>query len=122
MYKIIFAVVFIFVGLLNAQSIDSTNNEVNIFPDSNFVKTDSLLTNDSLLVQIKPDSIAPIYSTVLTSNSFVISNNDLLHNDYKYAGDYLRLFPFNFIKDLGFTGQPNETFLYGVGDNSISYL
>ena len=44
MYKIIFAVVFIFVGLLNAQSIDSTNNEVNIFPDSNFVKTDSLLT------------------------------------------------------------------------------
>ncbi|MFZ1280708.1 MAG: TonB-dependent receptor plug domain-containing protein, partial [Ignavibacteriaceae bacterium] len=41
---------------------------------------------------------------------------------YKYAGDYLRLFPFNFIKDLGFTGQPNETFLYGVGDNSISYL
>ncbi len=74
------------------------------------------------MVQIKPDSIAPIYSTVLTSNSFVISNNDLLHNDYKYAGDYLRLFPFNFIKDLGFTGQPNETFLYGVGDNSISYL
>ena len=122
MYKKILLLLFIFVGLLNAQSVDSTNNKINIFPDSSFAKTDSLLTNDSLLVQIKPDSIAPIYSTVLTSNSFVISNNDLLHNDYKYAGDYLRLFPFNFIKDLGFTGQPNETFLYGVGDNSISYL
>ncbi len=34
----------------------------------------------------------------------------------------MRLFPLNFTKDLGFTGQPNETFLYGVGDNSISYL
>lgn len=122
MYKIILSVVFVFVGLLNAQSVDSTNNKINIFSDSSFTKTDSLLINDSLLVQIKPDSIAPIYSTILTKNSFVISKNDLLHNDYKYTGDFLRSFPFNFLKDLGFTGQPNETFLYGVGDNSISYL
>lgn len=122
MYKIILSLVFIVSGYLNAQSIDSTNNEVSLFPDSNFVKTDSLKLSDSLLTKIKPDSIAPIYSTVLANNSFVISNNDLLHNDYKYTGDYMRLFPFNFIKDLGFTGQPNETFLYGVGNNSISYL
>ena len=122
MYKVILSVVFIFVGYLSAQSIDSTNYKVNIFPDSNFVKTDSLKLSDSLLTRMRPDSIAPIYSTVLFNNSFVINNNDLLHNDYKYTGDYLRLFPFNFIKDLGFTGQPNETFLYGVGNNSISYL
>jgi len=122
MYKIILSVVFVFVGLLNAQSVHSTNNKINIFSDSSFTKTDSLLINDSLLVQIKPDSIAPIYSTILTKNSFVISKNYLLHNDYKYTGDFLRSFPFNFLKDLGFTGQPNETFLYGVGDNSISYL
>jgi outer membrane receptor protein involved in Fe transport len=73
-------------------------------------------------VQIKPDSIAPIYSTILTEKSFILSSDELSHNDYKYTGDYLRSFQFNFIKDLGFTGQPNETFIYGVGDNSINYL
>lgn len=122
MYKIIFAVVFSFVGLLNAQSIDSTTNKINIIPDSSFFNPDSLLINDSLQVQIKPDSIAPIYSTILSDKSFVLSNDDLLHNDYKYTGDFLRLFPLSFVKDYGFTGQPNETFLYGVGNNSISYL
>ncbi len=122
MYKRILLLIFIFVGFLNAQTIDSTSIKANIFPDSGVAKTDSLLLNDSLLVQIKPDSIAPIYSNILTDKSYIISNDELLHNDYKYAGDYLRLFPFNFIKDLGFTGQSNETFLYGVGNNSISYL
>ncbi|HEX9251870.1 MAG TPA: putative porin, partial [Ignavibacteriaceae bacterium] len=42
--------------------------------------------------------------------------------EYQYTGDYLRLYPFNFIKNLGFTGQPNETFLYGVGNDAVSYL
>ena len=42
--------------------------------------------------------------------------------EYQYTGDYLRVHPFNFIKDLGFTGQPNETFIYGVGNNAVSYL
>jgi hypothetical protein len=46
----------------------------------------------------------------------------MLKSDYRYTGDYLKLFPFNFTKDLGFIGQPNETFLYGVGNNGISYL
>ncbi|MBK7629265.1 MAG: TonB-dependent receptor plug domain-containing protein [Ignavibacteriales bacterium] len=45
-----------------------------------------------------------------------------MKQEYQYSGDYLRAYPFNFIKDLGFTGQPNETFIYGVGNNAISYL
>jgi hypothetical protein len=122
MFKSILIFVLLYVGFINSQSIDSTKSLIFIAPDSNFVKVDSLLLSDSLLAVVKPDSIAPIYSLILSKNSFIISNDDLSHNDYKYTGDYLRLFPFNFIKDLGFTGQPNETFLYGVGDNSISYL
>lgn len=122
MYKIIFTVVFLLFEFLNAQSIDSIKVRSDEFTDSSFAITDSLLLNDSLLTRIKPDSIAPIYSTILTDKSFVLSNDDLSHNDYKYTGDFLRLFPVDFIKDLGFSGQQNETFLYGVGNNSISYL
>jgi hypothetical protein len=119
--KVFLLIVFLTQAIIS-QTIDSTNNQVKIFSDSTLTTVDSLSLSDSLITQIKPDSIAPIYSTPLTANSFIISNDVLLHNDYKYTGDYLRVFPFNFIKDLGFTGQPNETFLYGIGNNSIGYL
>ncbi|MCL4279734.1 MAG: TonB-dependent receptor plug domain-containing protein, partial [Ignavibacteriaceae bacterium] len=34
----------------------------------------------------------------------------------------MRSFNLNFIKDFGFIGYPNETFIYGVGNSGISYL
>jgi len=107
---------------LTAQVVDSTNSVIKIISDSTFAMQDSLMQNDSLLTEAKRDSIAPIYSSTLSDKYFIISNHNLSHSDYKYTGDYLRLFPLNFTKDLGFSGQPNETFLYGVGNNSISYL
>lgn len=116
---ILFFTIQIFVS---AQITDSLKTDVKILTDSTFLFQDSLVVNDSLLIPVKRDSIAPIYSSALSDKSFIISNYDLSHSDYKYTGDYLRLFPFNFIKDLGFTGQPNETFLYGVGNGAVNYL
>lgn len=105
-----------------SQGLDSINTKVKIFPDTTFIQPDSLLSMDSLLTKAKPDSIVPIYSRGLTEKSFILKNDELVKLEYQYTGNYFKLFPFSFIKDLGFTGQPNETFLYGVGDNSISYL
>jgi len=105
-----------------AQSLDSVNTAVKIYPDTAFIQPDSLLLKDSLLTKVTRDSINPIYSRALTENSFIIRNDELLKLEYRYTGDYLRLFPFNFTKDLGFPGQPNETFLYGIGNDAVSYL
>ncbi len=91
-------------------------------PDSLSIVTNSPLNNDTSLTKVKRDSIVPIYSSALTEKSSICKRQDLLKLEYRYAGDYLRLFPFNFIKDYGFPGQANESFLYGVGNGAISYL
>lgn len=118
---IIFIFLFSFSALF-AQIVDSTNAGIIFIPDSVITKSDSLSITDSSLTVAKRDSIAPIYSTPLTEKSFLLRRPELLRTEYKYAGDYLRLFPFNFIKDLGFPGQPNETILYGIGSTGISFL
>ena len=122
MNRTLVILLFASITSLFAQSIDSVTVKIKIFPDTTLARSDSILTRDSLLISIKRDSIAPIYSSSLTEKSFIIKNNELVKLDYKYTGEYLKLFPFNFIKDLGFTGQPNETFLYGIGNNAINYL
>ena len=109
-------------NIIFAQTQDSINIQIKTYPDTISTKPDSLFLNDSLVTIIKPDSIVPIYSHVLSEKSFIIKNNELVKLEYQYSGNYLKLFPFNFIKDLGFTGQPNETFIYGVGNNAVSYL
>lgn len=123
MIKHILIVITIVSFSVFAQSTDSTKTVFKFLSDTTSIGSDSITINtDTLNFQKHSEIIIPIYSSPLSDKSYLISNKDILHNDYKYAGDYLRLFPFNFIKDLGFTGQPNETFLYGLGDNSISYL
>ena len=109
-------------SISSAQIIDSVATEIILYPDSVTIKKDSLSTVDSSFSIVKRDSLKPIQSFPLTEKSYLISRDDLLKMEYRYAGDYLRLFSFNFIKDLGFPGQPNETFLYGLGNNSINFL
>lgn len=104
------------------QIVDSVKTGFKVPDDSISVRKDTLTTPDSSLVKAKPDSIKALQYLPLTSKSYLLKRTDLLMSEYKYTGDYLRLFPFNFIKDLGFTGQPNETFLYGLGNSSISFL
>lgn len=122
MYKYFFLILILLSFGSIAQVIDSTNNQLITISDSTFALQDSVRVNDLLLTVVKRDSIAPLYASILSDKSFIIGNHELSHNDYKYTGDFLRLFSLNFVKDLGFSGQPNETFLYGVGDNAISYL
>ena len=105
-----------------AQSLDSINTGIKLFPDTAFVQPDSLLLNDSLLITVKRDSLVPLYSSALTEKSYLLKNADLLKLEYKYTGDYFKLYPFSYTKDLGFTGQPDETFIYGVGNDAVSYL
>ncbi len=89
------------------------------------VKTDTTLVTDSLKTLQKvqlPDTLVPITVGILSRESTVISRRTFLFTPYRYTGDLLRPFALNFIKDLGFIGQPNETFIYGVGNRRISYL
>ncbi len=104
------------------QIVDSAKAELNLPTDSLAVKTDTLVTKDSLLTKVKLDSIKALQYSPLTSKSYLLKRTDLLFIEYKYTGDFLRTFPFNYIKDLGFPGQPNETFLYGLGNGNISFL
>ena len=122
MFRNILALIIITSVIAAAQIQDSVTTDLKIYSDTLSINPDSILTNDSLLIITKRDSIVPIYSSPLSDKSFIASNKDLLKLEYQYTGDYLRLYPFNFIKNLGFTGQPNETFLYGVGNDAVSYL
>ncbi|MBP9580730.1 MAG: TonB-dependent receptor plug domain-containing protein [Ignavibacterium sp.] len=122
MFRIILFFFTITSVAVTAQVQDSSSQEIKIYSDSLAYKPDSLFASDSLSTILQRDSIAPIYANALTEKSFIIKNSELLKLEYQYSGDYLRAFPLTFIKDLGFTGQTNETFLYGVGNNAISFL
>ncbi len=122
MLRNILVIILITSVVVIAQIQDSVTAEIKIYSDTLSIKPDSIITNDSLLTIVEQDSIVLLYSSPLTEISFIASNKELLKLEYQYTGDYLRLSQFNFIKNLGFTGQPNETFLYGVGNNAVSYL
>ena len=122
MLRNILVIILITSVVVIAQIQDSVTAEIKIYSDTLSIKPDSIITSDSLLTIVEQDSIVPLYSSPLTEKSFIAQNKELLKLEYQYTGDYLRLSQFNFIKNLGFTGQPNETFLYGVGNNAVSYL
>ncbi|MBK6913939.1 MAG: Plug domain-containing protein [Ignavibacteriales bacterium] len=110
----------IYVDSIYAQQ-DSHSIFKSLPNDTTFV-SDSSLTDSSSLVRLKPDSLIVLNSKCFSENSFFINNKDITFNDYRYAGDFLRIFPFTFIKDLGFIGQPNEIYLYGVPSSAATYM
>jgi len=122
MLRNILVLIIIYSVAAPAQIQDSVTAELKIYSDTLSINPDSILTNDSLLIVTERDSIVPLYSSPLTETSFIASNKEMLKLEYQYTGDYLRLSQFNFIKNLGFTRQPNETFLYGVGNDAVGYL
>ena len=118
-------IIFLFLicfSFVFGQNEDSSKINIQLSSDTLSAKGDTVFIGDSSLVKTVRDSIVPLSQTTLSDKNFLISQNEMLQSDYRYTGDYLKLFPFNFTKDLGFIGQPNETFLYGVGNNGISYL
>lgn len=107
------------------QEVDSLLNQNNqTVSDTNFVEiNDTTAVSDSLnTTKVKFDTLAPIQGMTLTDVSTIISKRTFLFENYRYTGDLLRSFSLNFIKDFGFVGYPNETFIYGVGSSGISYL
>jgi len=84
--------------------------------------TSSVMDSSKTTKVAQKDTLVPIQGGPLTDVSTIIDKSTFLFDNYRYTGDLLRSFSFNFIKDLGFIGYPHETFIYGVGNNAISYL
>lgn len=106
-------------------------------PVYGFSSSDSTKYNSTKDTTITADTLTKIDSikTKLYRNLFLfyktgISNLegtikykkqlDLL--EYRFTGDFIRYLPFGYEQDLGWTGQPSEVMLYGLGFGSISYL
>jgi len=113
-----------FVFPQNSDSLLIENNQSKF--DTSLVEvSDTLLTSDTTKTKgtiAEADSLIPIQGQPLTDVSTIISKNTFLFENYRYTGDLLRSFNLNFIKDLGFVGYPNETFIYGVGNGAVSYM
>lgn len=113
---------------LYAQPVDSLYKHDDILlKDSTSYEEfiDSLTLSDSLKLEKEnfiPDTLVTIQETPLSNFTGIISKKNFLFENYRYAGDYLRLFPLNFIKDLAFPGRQNESFIYGVGFGGISFM
>ena len=80
--------------------------------------------SDSLLSQnkIKTDTLAPVYQQPAFDGSDFINHISFDREAYRYTGGILKHFSLNFVRDYGFIGYPNETMLYGTGNNGISYM
>ena len=113
-----------FVFPQNGDSLLIQNNQSKF--DTTFVgAADTLLTSDTTKteqVTAKADSLIPIQGQPLTDVGTIISKNTFLFENYRYTGDLMRSFNLNFIKDLGFVGYPNESFIYGVGNGAVGYM
>jgi outer membrane receptor protein involved in Fe transport len=112
-----------FVFPQNSDTLLIQDNKTN-FDSTIVVITDSIITDTTKVDEntAKADSLIPIQGQPLTDVSTIISQRTFLFENYRYTGDLLRSFNLNFIKDLGFVGYPNETFIYGVGNGGISYM
>lgn len=99
-------------------------NDTAIVIRDSLIISDTLTVNDSLFIKdyVEVYDTAIIYPKHLYQNSFKVERDVFLRNDYRYTGNLIEPFQFNFIKDLGLPGQSNETFIYGVGFDGISYL
>lgn len=111
-----------------SQSSDTLYNQSdNLKVDTTSVNAeyDSLSIDDSTLVikeTIVVDTLMPIQEYPLSDLSQTINKRVFYFYNYWYPGDFLRSFSLNFIKDLAFLGQPNETFIYGAGFGGISFM
>jgi len=125
MFKHLSALV-LFSSLVFPQSEDSLFiQSIQTISDTNFVAVnDTTAISDSLITTktAKVDTLFPIQGMPLADVSTLINKRTFLFDQYRYTGDLLRSFSLNFVKDYGFIGYPNETFIYGVGNSGISYL
>jgi len=125
----------LFFAVIYAQ----TNDSLKAFPHTDSIKAklsdflsvkdssaaklnDSLSVKDSSRTLQKPDTIVVISQKPFDGNSFFINRHTYDRLDYRYAGDFFRVFNFSFTRDYGTIGQPNETLLYGTGFYGTSFF
>ena len=126
MIKHFFTIFLFSISCVSAHTADT------LFVDTSYVRADSLRivkTDTSLVIdsltthqKIQPDTLVPINVSILSGKSNIIDKKTFLFTPYRYTGNLLKPFSLNFTADLGFIGQPHETFIYGVGNRAISYL
>lgn len=120
--KHILIITVLLTGFSFAQINDSTKSLREIENKSALADTASKVLPDSLKHKAVVDTLAPLYQKALEKNSLFIPRNKIDLLNYRYAGDLLQHFDFQFTRDQGFIGQPNEVSIYGVGFKGISYL
>jgi hypothetical protein len=117
---------FLFYAIAFSQSIDSlkTPHSLKSLNTAKAIQKDSLMMLDSLKIKskLKHDTLVSIYQKPLEAQSYFIDRKEIDFMDYRYTGDLFKSFNLNYLNDYGSIGQPNETFLYGVGNNGISYF
>ncbi len=115
----------ILLASIQAQSLDSLRTKKQFYHNDSLKTStnDSLAVNDSLNKAIAAGNILkPIYEEALDPYGSFINRETINSLDYRYTGDLFKPFGFYYTRDYGFIGYPNETMLYGMGFNSISYL
>jgi len=119
----LFLISFVTVPLF-AQIRDSVlNDDIPYSKDSTeIVFTDSVKSTIESLATISETASHPLYYQPFSYQSTFIRRTDILRNDYRYTGDFLKLFPFSFERSYGFIGQPNDIYLYGERSNATNYF
>jgi len=109
-------------ALGRADTIHSANKVVN--PEKSDSTKNSPTGGQGLdtLRHKKKSVLIPIHQSPFYEGSYFISNETMIHNDYRYTGDYFKVFPFGFLRDRGQLGQPNSSYIYGYSNSSTSYL
>ena len=120
------SLLFFFYAIAFSQSIDSlkTPHSLKSLDTAKIIQRDSLAVVDSLKIKskLKPDTLVSIYQKPIDAQSYFIDRREIDFMDYRYSGDLLKSFNLNYLNDYGTIGQPNETYLYGIGNNGISYF
>jgi outer membrane cobalamin receptor len=124
--KFLPSLLFLFYAIAFSQSADSLKlHNHRLQSDTTITaQRDSLALPDSLKAKIKPqiDTLVQIHQKPFNNKAQFINRREFDFSNYRYAGDILKSFNLNFLNDYGSIGQPNETYLYGVGSNGIGYF
>jgi TonB-dependent Receptor Plug Domain/Putative porin len=126
----ILSILFLLLSVsLFAQTTDTLKNHPS--PTPKYIKSDSSVVHQPGIAEkdtsskkskVKVDTLQPIYQKPEDNSSDFINRETFDRIPYRYTGDLLKYFDLENMRDFGFIGYPNETFIYGAGNNGVSYL
>lgn len=104
-----------------SQTWNSTQSDTAILIDDAVITDTIETTIDSLKIE-EPTKLKQVFYKPFSELNNFITTTDILRNDYRYTGDFFKLFPFSFERSFGFIGQPNDIYLYAEGKSTTSYF